>query len=711
MPPPPPLPPDTVPTTTRASHVLRPHHVLLLWILMAGLHPLDENPMPQKFTLSLHRILLDEIAEVKPPRSYWDILGDLKKACLSMHKGPARELVHALGMLPQSFQTPEDLSNFMQTLPILFLDRDDEESARYCRRSLFGYFCRRCFVTFSKLSLAGVARLHKDFLEWLKFKADPRFVTPPGYAPIRKDLITNDYQIFKTKYDKREYATAETYALFMKGVITGDSNVANEGLRRFFEQRFHEGSDSGLRQHAMLNLARMYYLRREMVACRKTLEEAITTSRTAGDNATLQHCSSLLHRLPVLPTERGKKPIINEIQPQMHPLEILHDTKKLLVVEHQQPLTAAYEKLMQAIGLYDHYIDVQGGLFMEHEQYAQHAVQSIIWSFFGCSKLARIEEDIVISLTEYGSEDNTRLTVTLNRAYDKARQGNYVAAVAGLLEPDVWRGLSIADYNLWAGEIWHILALRASRRGQTRQLREYLIPRRPDTEYAPRDYQWAKEHPIGSLIRDPLHDVLIMRRVDHAHTSLDQLLTALWHAEYQGRYALYRTAVVMLADVGLEFGMTKWSRRILDEVMPQIMSENDLEQKGFALFTLARCVIAAGNSSRTLTPCIPLQPNLDHSRLTHTAEALREATHYLEEAERCFIALDMFTAQMDVQFLLSVVHHNLGEPRQRDEVAQRHEQTRVKREEVHACVVEEWIEDTWSLVADVGIAIASRRAG
>lgn len=44
--------------------------------------------------------------------------------------------------------------------------------------------------------------------------------------------------------------------------------------------------------------------------------------------------SSLLHRIPALPSERGKKPTINEIQPQMHPLEILNDAKKLLTVEH-----------------------------------------------------------------------------------------------------------------------------------------------------------------------------------------------------------------------------------------------------------------------------------------------------------------------------------------------------------------------------------------
>ncbi|CDO70809.1 hypothetical protein BN946_scf184798.g125 [Trametes cinnabarina] len=608
MPPQPAPPTDAVPSSSRASHVLRPHHILLLWILRTGIYNPEDNAVPQKFALTLHRLLLDEISEVKPPRSYWDLLADIKKASASDYTGNAKDLVQAMSKLPHAFRTPNDLADFMKSLTDLFQDTDDDEDT---------------LIDFKKLSIAAAARLHGDFFDWLKFKADARFVTPPGYAPIRKDLITNDYQIFKTKFDRREYATTETYALFMKGVITGDSNIANEGLRRFFEQRFHEGSDSGLRQHAMLNLARMYYLRREVVACRKTLEEAVTTARTAGDNATLQHCTSLLHRLPLLPTERGKKPIINEIQPQMHPLEILHDAKKLLRVEHQQPLTAAYEKVMQAIGLYDHYIDVQGGLFMESEQYAQHAVQSIIWNFFGCSELARIEEDIVSSFTEYGSDDNTRLTVTLNRAY----------------------------------------------------------------YFCDREYQWDKEHNIGSLIRDPLHEVFIMRVSNFGMVMFPLLLTALWHAEYQGRYGLYRTAVVMLADVGLEFGMTKWCRRILDEVMPQIMSENDLEQKGYALYTLARCVIAAGDSS---------------------AEALRESIRYLEEAERCFTELEMFSALMDVQFMLSVVHHNLDDATRRDEVAERHEQTRLKRDQEHATVVEEWIEDTLQLVADIGAAIASK---
>ena len=37
---------------------------------------------------------------------------------------------------------------------------------------------------------------------------------------------------------------------------------------------------------------------------------------------------SMLHRLP--PTISGRRPILNEIQPDLHPLEVLFDVKKLM---------------------------------------------------------------------------------------------------------------------------------------------------------------------------------------------------------------------------------------------------------------------------------------------------------------------------------------------------------------------------------------------
>jgi anaphase-promoting complex subunit 5 len=66
------------------------------------------------------------------------------------------------------------------------------------------------------------------------------------------------------------------------------------------------------------------------------------------------------------------------------------------------------------------------------EQWAQHAVQSLVWAAagmfrtfvtalglcrVGCDALAAIEQNVVIAFTEQGGDDNNRITVLLNRAY------------------------------------------------------------------------------------------------------------------------------------------------------------------------------------------------------------------------------------------------------------------------------------------------------
>lgn len=81
----------------------------------------------------------------------------------------------------------------------------------------------------------------------------------------------------------------------------------------------HWRNPRGVRQHALLSLVRMHYLRNEIPAARKVngacmavteklnyhqlLLEAITVARTSGDKLTLQHCIAfvlpLSMRLPI----------------------------------------------------------------------------------------------------------------------------------------------------------------------------------------------------------------------------------------------------------------------------------------------------------------------------------------------------------------------------------------------------------------------------
>lgn len=113
----------------------------------------------------------------------------------------------------------------------------------------------------------------------------------------------------------------------------------------------------------------------------------------------------MLHRLP--PTVPGRKPALNEIQADLHPLEVLFDVSKILdeqnvcilsgavvfcrVLMHlqEQPLSVAFAKIKQAVGLYDHWLDVQLSVPVDEEQLAQHAVQSIVWTAAGTFPSAR----------------------------------------------------------------------------------------------------------------------------------------------------------------------------------------------------------------------------------------------------------------------------------------------------------------------------------
>ena len=49
----------------------------------------------------------------------------------------------------------------------------------------------------------------------------------------------------------------------------------------------------------------------------------------------------------------------------------------------EQPLSASFERLMQAIGLYDHWAESQPTMSAETDQWSQHAVQSVVWSAAG----------------------------------------------------------------------------------------------------------------------------------------------------------------------------------------------------------------------------------------------------------------------------------------------------------------------------------------
>ena len=114
---------------------------------------------------------------------------------------------------------------------------------------------------------------------------------------------------------------------------------------------------------------------------------------------------------------------------------------------------------------------------------------------------------------------------------------------------------------------------------------------------------------------------------------------------------------------------------------------DDLEQRALACHTLARCIIASGHQS---------------------PECLREALTFLNIAEQDYKKIQILRSLADVQYLVSVLYHNLSLEGERDEAAKRHLETEEQRKCASIVVHEHWIGHVWDLVCDVGATLAGR---
>ncbi|KAG9318449.1 hypothetical protein JVU11DRAFT_540 [Chiua virens] len=667
-------------TPLPVNHVLRPHHIDLVAIFLLVFKEFHNN-LPSGFLLFIYRFLLYEVAEVVQPRTHQEIISTLQTAPDTDNPN-VRNLLLALEAVPSQLTSADQLSNFFHSSPAIFVEKADDEPNILARRSIFGYFCRRCFVSFIKLSFYGVMQLQRDYQSWCTGD------NQAGYSPVEKDPLTSDIWIFKTNSDLKSSARPEPWELWEKGLSTGDDVIGPENLRRYFEQRFHDRNDSGIRQYALFNLVRMHYVRKEYPAARQLLQEAITVARTTGDRVTLQHCISMLHRLPP-DLSTNEMPLLNEIQPDLHPSEVLFDVAKLLQPQSGQPLTLCFEKLAQANGLFDHWVDLRKAASCELEyELTSIVLLAFLDRFAGCHDLAATEESFILAFATAGENDPNHLNVVLNRAYRVARAGSYEIALAQLLHPETWRGLSLDRYQDWATMIWHVLALRCSRRSQRRFFRDFLLPRQPTSStFVSKEYFF--DDSIAQLlpISGELHQVMHARRRGQAVTAIQPLLQSLWHAEFQGRFPLYRVGTILLADIGLEFGMTKHCKRLLEGILPQVLTGHELEHRAFACYTLARCIIAASDTKEA---------------------GLRDALPHLLMAEADYSQLSMFEATSDVQWLLRVVFHNLGMKADEEAVLERYATSVSAMRTSEECTVDEEAQQVWDVVTDVGLSLAAR---
>ncbi|KZS99299.1 hypothetical protein SISNIDRAFT_448191 [Sistotremastrum niveocremeum HHB9708] len=659
-----------------SPHVLKPHHVVLLCLMLYTFTDSKTSAYPPDVQLHCMRLLIDEVSEMSEPRTFSQLL----KEIVGDHpKGSQFHAMRdALAQLPRLIDDDDSaiVNIFKDMEDRLVMERDempDRLSCRFERRSLFGMFCRRCFLSFRKLSFQGVIQLKNDFCRWCDEGKGP------GPSRIRKDSF------YPPTADEKEWAKPEYFEQFKRASAIGEQHRALENLHRFFEQHFPEGAEQSLRQHALLHLARHHFSWGQLGEARNVLNEAIAVARTSGDSLVLQHCMSLLRRFPPSEDQEIAGPVTIPISPHQ---DVLWEIDSLL--KSKEPISYAFEKIIESLGCYDYATQTNPSFLAlpQTEQMSQHAIQSILWHYLGSERLASIEEDAVIALTDPGSDDDRRFKVITAKARRAARQGNVETALSIALDPDTWRGLSLLQYKEWASTIWNILVLTATRRSQDRLYFDCLEPKNPSGKLDLSYYYHDQDEERSDAEHFELYRAMQLRRVGEISASMKPLLKELWSTEFSGNFQRHRTALIMYADLASELGMEKKSIEILEDLMPQLISgDDDIEQRAFACHTMARCLVADGEGS---------------------VESCRSALQYLAIAEEDYTTLQISAALSDVQFYMSAVQNKLGNIPERDDAARRHFKTVEDAQQWNREDASADIEKVWDVVKAVGVAIATK---
>ncbi|KAG8872855.1 hypothetical protein FRB97_007290 [Tulasnella sp. 331] len=575
------------------------------------------------------------------------------------------------------------------------------------RRSFFGLFIRRCYLSFFKLSWRGTMRLIQDYKDWTDGK------DTAGYGMQETDR-GGGLLLLPTQSDEQQYAQSEPYENYEKAVKQGDTQAATENLRKFFDQRFSDSVESGLTQHALLHMARLHYSQGSLTAAANALGEALKVARISNDSITVLHCNNLMKRLsPALESNRTGK--IPPVQQRTSALEVLWDVKKM--IEVGESIRAGFTKLYQSMGIADaSYADPHESLW------ARHACQATLWVFAGVESLAQTHENFVIAFTEPG-DDEARFTCLLMRARRLLRQGNFGGALLVLLNPETWSGLNLRQHGVWASEVWKTLRVAVQRRQQDTLMRSFLQPRRPAE---PNNMQMQSTHtPFPKMLSAQRSSILAKSLIEGKEFSqaIPVVLDALWNSEFVGSWAYHRVAVSQLAEISVEFGMAGKGRRMIEGILPQVLNGDDVEIRAYACYTLARCIIAESWSKDD--PTIPPPPARQNA-------ALEEALPFLHVAEQDYTTIEMYQERLNVIYMLSVVYHNLAlgyqalaeeggaimaaeaaemvkqMHKERDRMAEMYHEVDKVRKEVRGMEVDEELSTLWGLVVKASAVVGTR---
>ncbi|GAC73382.1 hypothetical protein PANT_9c00091 [Moesziomyces antarcticus T-34] len=639
--------------------------------------------------------LMDKLYQTRSPApSYAAFVGELRVA-MQPDEDDCRIVVDYLDGMLHLLNVPDGLTKlFNEKLNRILPNYEatgmlNATDIFFERRSFFGLFFRRTKLIFDSLDLQARDELMSSARAWRESST----LTMPNSD--RFDL--DSYQLA----DARLCAFRD----YQLGLLRGDYMTAKDNMEKFFDF-YAPGADRELHQHTLLHLATFHVRTGSFSAARAALEEAISLARSANDHDCIGACESLMLRiqgvgtsvLAAVPGTAHIPPRPNHRQPASDAvwkarceigkgrsaLEVLHDLEEAFApAQPSRDTLAASEASLELMD------DAKRRL--GRDAVAQDAEVARLWDFLGAPALAKVyhgraEPDLDGRATSQLQQE-TRIDSICGRAKYLSRAGRYEQALALLISPATYRGISFSHYTTWHTTIGEILRLRAERREDEAALRVLAdaLPL-PERAQAGCDIEDAVESPsnlvelalryldtgsssemykafgrrfkgFSQLTAEEAAEALLRKATTRAESEQPSLalmptLACLSIAKEMDCQRLVLGARVQLAEtLGLHLRMADGTRSLVETDLPACLANEDAELRARAQWTYARTLLSCSDKS--------------------SSEDLEKVLLWLARAEQDADAAECLGLQTRILYFLLRLHHHVGDQTSREEIALR----------------------------------------
>ncbi|KAN0066126.1 hypothetical protein ACQY0O_000220 [Thecaphora frezii] len=554
------------------------------------------------------------------------------------------------------------------------------------RRSFFGLYFRRMKLVFDSLDLEARGRLRDVALAW------------------REGRLSPSTQFNHTREaDDVEGLRVRAYRGYQMAMLTGDYATAKDNMQKSFDY-FAPGSDHELHQHTLLHLAAFHYQTGGLSAAKAALEEAIGLARSADDHECIVMCSSLMRRLHGEGSSKGPAQSSDIEEQQLtsqdalwqaeHDIAVGDDLVEVLqrLLRSFQPPSVDPKAPRTSIEMSLHLMEDATRRFGKSAARPDVTVGHL-WQQLGQSLIA----DVYFRCATRGNgasasiQAEGRIKARCERAMKLARKGRYEQALSLLLKPATYKSLSIDEYRAWCETVWAVLWLRAKRRCESKTLQK-LAEQNPGSAHELEDVdiedlvetpkalqellaasginkissavetKQGPRTPPGPGASLPIRQKIELllekaKRLMHGGQptlALSPALLAIAIAKSRGYAPLERSGIVVLSSItGKGFKMPEQALSTIEEAMPLILAEEDLEARAVAQWTYAECLLAKDTAAKE-------------------ESTVREALWWLQRAEKDMDAISLIHVQRKVLYYMVRLYHHLDDAERRDHASDKH---------------------------------------